>query len=246
MNAFIKYLISTLRPARVIFTFLFVLALSSLYQPGFAQKKEHPILRTTQAETDSTQGYWQLKTLAETRTTIVQFFAPNEQLIYQESLPEKWVKPTRRNRRQFNRLLKELLANQLVTTRIKTETLPTLLPDPRLPLLEIGGNRDRNASGEEIPYVVHALVNQDGKLRLVVDSPLRERYKIELMDERGKLYYKEYNNVAHYRRWLDVSALDSGPYSLVVRIDGKEIRYELNNREVTRLYQLEPLAVNQR
>ena len=167
-------------------------------------------------------------------------------MIYQESLPEKWVKPTRRNRRQFDQLLTDLMTHQLVTTRIKTETLPKLLPESRLPLLEPGADLHRSASGKATPYMVHALVNQAGRLRLVVDSPLRQRYKIELTDERGKLYYEEVNNLAHYRRWLDVSALGTGAYSLVVRIDGQQVRYELNNGQARRLYELEALAVNQR
>ncbi len=246
MKKSIQYLTNITFPAKAALWLLLVLGLNSLHQPGFAQNKEHPMLRTSRAETDPSQGYWKLKTLAKTRTTVVQFFAPNEQLIYQESLPEKWVKPTRRNRRQFDRLLKELLANELVTTRIKTEALPMLLPEPRLPLLELGADMGQSTSGKETPYAVDAFVNQAGKLRLVVDSPRRERYKIELTDERGNLHYQEFNNLAHYRRWLDVSALNSGPYSLVVRIDGQDVRYELNNRRVTRRYQLEPLAVNRR
>ncbi len=245
MKAFVKYLAPVLRPTRAaLWLLLLTLALTSLSQPGLAQKTEHPILRTTQAETDSTQGYWELKTLVDTRMTVIQFFAPNRQLIYQESLPEKWVKPTPHNRRQFDRLLQELMAQRLVTTRIKTQMLPMLLPEPRLPLPEPGADREHNVPVEETPYTIHAFVNELGILRLLVDSPLRERYKIELTDEHGNLHYQEFNNLAHYRRRFDVSALGSGSYSLVVRIDGQDVRYALNNGRVTRRYQLEPLAVN--
>ncbi len=244
MKALIKYLASVLHPTGAALWLLLTLALTSLHQPGFAQKKEHPMVRTTQAETDSTQGYWELKTLVDTRMTVIQFFAPNRQLIYQESLPEKWVKPTPHNRRQFDRLLQELLANRLVTTRIKTATLPTLLPDARPSMPELDADREQHDSGEETTCMVHAFVNQAGILRLLVDSPLRERYKIELTDERGNLHYQEFNNLTHYRRRLDVSALSSGSYSLLVRIAGQDVRYELNNGHVTRRYQLDSLAVN--
>ena len=244
MKVLTQYLDHLLHPTRV--ALWLVLGLSSLSQPGFAQNKEPLLHRSTRSETDSAHGYWQLKTLAKTRTTLVQFFAPNQELIYQESLPEKWVKPTRRNRRQFDRLLKELLANQLVTTRIKTETLPTLLPEPRLPLRKLGADMGQKASGEETPYVVDAFVNKFGRLKLAIDSPLRLRYRIELTDERGRTYYEEYNNNPSYRRWLDISGLGTGQYSLVVHIDKQEVRYELNNGRATRLYQLEPLALNQR
>jgi len=248
MKALTQYLDYLLHPTRVALWLLLVLGLGSLQQPSFAQNKDHPIHRSTRAETDSSHGYWRLKTLVKTRTTVVQFFAPNEQLIYQESLPEKWVKPTRRNRRQFDQLLKDLLANELVTTRIKTETLPTFVPERNLPVprLKLTADEKQYDSPTEMPYTVHALVNQQGRLRLLVDSPLRQRYKIELADERGNLRYQEYNNIAQYRRWLDISALGMGLHILTVRIDGREIQYELNNRQVERIYQLAPLAVSRR
>lgn len=248
MKALTQYLDHLLYPTRVALWLLLVFGLSSLHRPSFSQNKEHPILQTTRSETDLAHGYWRLKTLAKTRMTVVQFFAPNEQLIYQESLPEKWVKPTRRNRRQFDRLLKELLAHQLVTTRIKTETLPTLLPERNLPApwLKLATDENQDNSIAETPYSVHALVNQDGRLRLLVNNPLGKRYRIELADERGNLRYQEYNNIAQYRRWMDVSALGTEPHTLTVRIDGREIQYELSNRQARPVYQLEPLALNRR
>lgn len=248
MNALTQYIDHLLNPTRVALWLLLVLGLSSLHHTGFGQKKENPILQTTRAETDSSHGYWRLKTLVETRMTVIQFFAPGEQLIYQESLPEKWVKPTHRNRQQFDRLLKELLAHQLVTTRIKTASLPKFLPTRNLPVprLDLAADNKQGISPAETPYTVHAVVNQAGKLWLVVDNPLRLRYKIELMDERGNLHYQEFTNIGQYRRWLDISSMDTGPYTLIVQIDGREIQYELNNRQVNRIYQLAPLAVNRR
>lgn len=247
MNVFIKYLISILRPTRAALVLLLAFGLCSPHQPSFAQNKDHPILQNTRAKTDSLRGYWQLKTLAKTRTTVVQFFGPGEQLIYQESLPEKWVKPTRRNRRQFDRLLKDLLANELVTTRIKTETLRTFLPehDQPVPRLKLATNESQVSSFAEKPYMVHALVNQDGRLRLVVDNPFQHRYRIDLKNKGGALCYQEYNNIAQYRRWLDISALGTEPYTLTVHIDGQKIQYELNNQQAKRVYRLESLVLNQ-
>lgn len=156
------------------------------------------------------------------------------------------MKPTPHNRRQFDRLLQQLLGHQLVSTRINTKALPTLLPPPRLPLPELAAHHELKVPGEEKRYTISAYVNQAGVIRLLIDSPLRWRYKIELTDKYGELKYQEFNNLAHYRRWLDVSALGSGSYLLLVRIDGQDIRYELKNGQVTRHYQLESLAVNKR
>ncbi len=248
MNASTQYTNRLPKSTRVVLWLLLILGLSTLHQPGFAQNKEHPILHTTRAETDSSHGYWRLKTLAETRMTVIQFFAPGEQLIYQESLSEKWVKPTHRNRQQFDRLLKELLAQKLVTTRIKTRTLPTFLPTRNLPAPRpnLAADSMEEVSPVEKLYTVDAFVNQAGKLHLLVDNPLRLRYKIELVDERGNLHYQEFTNIEQYRRHLDISSMDTGRHKLTVRIDGREIQYDLNNRQVKRVYQLAPLAVNRR
>ncbi len=245
MKALTQYFDYLLHPRRVALWLLLALGFGSLHQPGFAQNKDHSILQSTRAETDSSHGYWRLKTLVKTRTTVVQFFAPNEQLIYQESLPEKWVKPTRRNRRQFDRLLKDLLAHQLVTTRIKTKTLPTFLPEGNLPVprLKLTADEKQFDSPAETPYTVRTLITQDGRMRLMVNNPLRQRYKIELADERGNLHYQEFTNIGQYRRWLDVSALGTKPLTLAVYIDGRTISYELNSRDTKRLYHLEPLAL---
>ncbi len=89
-----------------------------------------------------------------------------------------------------------------------------------------------------------AFVNQAGKLHLLVDNPLRLRYKIELVDEQGNLHYQEFTNIEQCRRNLDISSMDTGRHKLTVKIDGREIQYDLNNRQVKRIYQLAPLAVN--
>ncbi len=246
MKVLIQYFDKFSCPTRAAFCLTLVMGFCSLSPPLLAQQKQHAILQTTQVETDSTQGYWRLKTLVDARMTVVQFFAPGQQLVYQETLPEKWVKPTRRNRRQFDRLLSELLAHQLLTTHIKTETLPALLPEPRPPLLGLRAAIDQNTPGEKTPYVVGAFVNKIGKLRLAIDSPLRLRYRIELRDRHGKIYYEERNNRAFYRRWLDISGLETGQYSLIVHINKQAVRYELDNGRARRVYQLEPLAVAQR
>ena len=244
MKALTQYLDYLLHPTRVALWLLLVLGLGSLQQPSFAQNKDHPIHRSTRAETDSSHGYWRLKTLVKTRTTVVHFFAPDEQLIYQESLPEKWVKPSRRNRWKFDQLLKDLLANELVTTRIKTETLPRLLRESTLsgPMLQLGADEKEGLASERT-HTVHALVSQSGKLRLLIDNPLKKRYKIELADERGTSYYSEFTNIDYYRRWLDISALGTKPLTLAVYIDGRTISYELNSRDTKRLYHLDPLAL---
>ncbi|MBC8155696.1 MAG: hypothetical protein H7Z72_22645 [Bacteroidetes bacterium] len=175
---------------------------------------------------------------------MVQFFGPNQQLLYQETLPEKWVKLTRRNQYQFNRLLKQLVASQLLASRIRMEPLPASIAQPQLPPVNEPADGAPNTLSS--PGTVHAYINQAGKLKVIVDNPQHQRYVIELVNEQGWLLYQEFTNHAQYRRWLDVSELGVNPCRLVVRFKGSPIMYQLSHRTAQRLYQLQPLVDSQR
>ncbi|MBB5287167.1 hypothetical protein HNQ92_005329 [Rhabdobacter roseus] len=186
--------------------------------------------------TDSTQGYWRLKTNAATRSTHVQFFGADHHLLYEETLPEKWVKLNRKNQRQFDRLLADLQAHRYLASRLKTEALPA--PPPAAPARSDGAGA---ASDATTKYQVNAHVDQTGKLYLAVNSPERLRYIIKLVDERGTLLYEEAANHAQYRRRMDVSALNK--YRVIIFIDKKRHVYEVDRQLTQDSFRLQPLPV---
>ena len=232
----------------------FQASIASIKQPNFAwltvfmllnaQTGKAQVEQTTrQPVADSSRGYWRLNTQADSRTTLIQFFGPNHQLLYVENLPEKWVKLSRKNQKQFDQLLEQLVDNQLVTSRIKTEILP---PTPELPTpanVTVRSNSPQNAPSADATYRVHAYVNSIGKLYMVVDNPERLRYKILVADQKDRTLYEEFTNHDQYRRKLDLSPLSRDSYQLVVQIDNKPFIYNIRRQDTRFAYSIQPESV---
>jgi hypothetical protein len=208
-----------------------------LIQPGQAQSGSAASWGT--AEVDSSRGYWRVKTQAATRSTLVQFFGPYRQLLYEEKLPEKWVRLSRKNQRQFDRLLAQLTANQLVTSRIKTEVLP---PTPDLPVPPVRSARPNlrpHADPAAASCQVNVYVGQANKLNVIVVNPDRRRYKIALVDAGGESLYEEFANFARYRYRIDISALSQAVYRVIIRIDNQPITYQLRKQQAPTAYRVQ-------
>ena len=218
-----------------------LIILSGLSQHLVAQACDH---KADHYSLDSTKGYWRIKTHIATRATGIRFYAPDHRLLYEETLPEKWVKLTRRNQHQFDKLLAQLIANQLLASRIKTETLPTLLPEPTITAESTLSGTVTNPL-ETTEWTVHAFINQSGKLRVLVDNPANRQYSIELVDKAGRSLYREYTTNNRYRRWLDLSELVKDTHNLTIRIDNRAITYQVTNRSARLVYPLQPLAAQQ-
>jgi hypothetical protein len=211
-----------------------------LIQPGQAQFGSVASWGT--AEVDSSRGFWRVKTQAATRSTLVQFFGPYRQLLYEEKLPEKWVRLSRKNQRQFDRLLAQLTANQLVTSRIKTEDLP---PTPELPVPSVGParlNLHPHADPTVASYQLNVYVAQANKLNVIVVNPDRLRYKITLVNARGESLYEEFANSSRYRYRIDISALSQAVYQVIIRIDNQPITYQLRRQQAPTAYRVQPLS----
>ena len=220
------------------------LGLIGLHHPLAGQSKPTPAQSLVPTQVDSAQGYWRLKTDAPSRSTRVEFFGPHHQLLYQEQLAEKWVKLTRRNQAQFDRLLGQLVANQLLASRIRIKPLPASIAQPRLPpAIELSEGTPNASSSSE---TVHAYVNQAGQVRVIVENPQRQRYVVELLDKEGWRLYQEYTNHPRYSRWLDVSELAVDSCRLVVQFKSSRTEYELSHRRAQQRYQLQPLVISQR
>ena len=204
------------------------------------QAQPDSFMPSGRTRTDSSRGYWRLQTQAATRSTRVQFYGQNHQLLYEEILSEKWVHLSRKNQKQFDRLLAQLVANQLLASRIRTESMP-LTPDVPTPPRRLARlSTDPGYVPTPASYVVHASMSQAGKLYLIVDNPGRLRYTVSVIDQRGRSIYKEFTNHDRYRRRLDVSAVPDAAYQLVVLIDDKPFVYNVSRRSHDLTYGLQP------
>jgi hypothetical protein len=224
--------------SRTCFAWIPVFMLLLLAQTGQAQV-DHTTPEIA-AGTDPDRGYWRLKTQAATRSTLVQFFGLNKQLLYEEILPEKWVKLSRKNQKQFDQLLAQLLANQLLADRIKTEPMPPTPVEPVPPQVTLRSNTSHYYSSTMAAYRVHAYVNPTGKLYLIVDNPDRLRYKILVSDQNNREVYEEFTNHNKYMRKLDLSALPYDSYQLLVQIDNKPFIYKISRQDTRFAYSIQP------
>ncbi|GAB4050317.1 hypothetical protein GCM10028810_44270 [Spirosoma litoris] len=222
---------------RKTFVWVYIFALLLYAQVGRAQFE--PAAQQNEVEIDSSRGYWQLTTQASTRSTIVQFFGPDRHLLYEEIMPEKWVKLSRKNQKQFDQLLAKLVANQLLTDRIKTEALPPTPAEPKMPNVSVKTNASSYANSTVNSYLVHAYINQTGKLYLIVDNPDRYRYMVKVIDQGGQSLYEEFTNHDRYRRRLDLSSLPNDAYQVVVQINNKPFVYKLKRHANRMAYSLQ-------
>ncbi|QMW03992.1 hypothetical protein [Spirosoma foliorum] len=220
-------------------TFAWVYAVALLLYAHAGQAQFEPVVQQNDVEIDSSRGYWQLTTQASTRSTMVQFFGPDHHLLYEEIMPEKWVKLSRRNQKQFDQLLAKLVANQLLTDRIKTEALPPTPTEPEQPRVSVKASTSSYANSTVNSYLVHAYINQTGKLYLIVDNPDRYRYMVKVIDQGGQSLYEEFTNHDRYRRRLDLSSLPNDAYQVVVQIDNKPFVYKLKRQTNRMAYSLQ-------
>ncbi len=173
------------------------------------------------------QGYWQLKTLASTQTTQVQFFGPTHQLLYEERMPGRWVNLTRKNQKQFDQLLDQLVSNQLLTTRIKTAPLPESADEP------IPADPAQVATAQSI----RATTNSSGELFLAIDNPAYAAINVSVMDG-DQPVYNESASKGQYRRKLDLSAIDGRDCRLLVRLANRLVVYRVSRPATASSYRL--------
>ncbi|SFE70359.1 hypothetical protein [Spirosoma endophyticum] len=132
----------------------------------------------------------------------------------------------------------------MVTSRIKTETLPSTPELPTPPRVSASANRLQNLPSTAASYQVHAYVNPVGKLYLIVDNPDHLRYKIWVADQKDRTLYEEFTNHDQYRRRLDLSALPANSYQVTVQIDNNPFIYKISRQEARFAYSIQPESVN--
>lgn len=203
------------------------------------QAQRELTLAQGEVNTNINKGFWRLKTEAATRRTQIQFFGINQQLLYEETLPEKVVKFSRSNQMQLDKFLNQLLTNQLLATRIKTKDLPPIsIVNTQSSQLKKSG---KGYATNEAFYKVHAYVDQAGKLQVLVDNPNRLRYTVKVFDSWNRLLYEEFGNRNKYKRGMNISTLPTDTYQVIVKINKQSNIYKLNGQTSKGTYTIKPL-----
>lgn len=215
---------------------LSVLLLQSLHFGAYVQAQSAP-QGYLSAEADSSGSYWRVLTDVRSRTTRVQFFGKDHALLYQEDVPEKWIRQNKRNQRRLNKLLADISANQLIITRLKTEELPAAPVRRALP----EAREMREGDVMKASYQFHVTVNSAGKVRLAVNNPQDLRYKIEIADYRDKIVYQEFTSHGQYRRYFDISPVIGDTAKVILTIDEKRFVYNIRREQRGSFYSVDPV-----
>ncbi|MCF0075378.1 hypothetical protein LZD49_33175 [Dyadobacter sp. CY261] len=217
---------------------LVLFILQSLHLGEYAQAQSAPLGYLT-VDADSSGSYWRVLTDAKARNTRVQFFGNDRTLLYEEEIPEKWVKQNKRNRRWLNRLLTDISANRLIVSRLKTEQLPAEPTRSAVPA-PTGITDHGNAKDS---YKVHVAINSEGKIRVAVNNPESLRYKIEIADYRDNIIYQEFTSIHQYRRHIDISPVMGDTAQLILSIDKRRFVYKIRREEKRSSYTVNPVIV---
>lgn len=190
----------------------------------FATEVAH-VQTTTHPYVESDKGYWQVHTDPNSRSTVVQFFDSVHHLLYQESMPRKYIKLTRRNVKQFDALLAKLMARELLSDKVKTYDL---IADSRTEYRTWDVETTMPASEVNITTAMtNVYVVQGGKMKVILKNPALEYYDIRMIDSDLRTVYFERTNGSEYGRWFDVSKLAEGSYSIHITSPRKKLNYKL-------------------
>jgi hypothetical protein len=174
-------------------------------------------------KTDSARAYWQVKTLASSRSTRIQFFSAEHRLIYEEVLPGKYFKLTPYNQAVLDSTLQKVMNRQLLTSSLKTRVLKTALPIQKEYIL--------TAATQSISFVkdYKAL---GGKILLLLNNPGRHFIYVTLTCPGTEYCYSNKvrppkNSKTIYTQVVNVNRLSAGEYQLTLRQKKQQVTYQL-------------------
>jgi len=185
-----------------------------------------------QSSLTSDKGHWKLTTNYATRSTVIRFYNHENRVIYEETLPGKYIKLTDRNIETINQTFTRLVESRLVMDEVKPITLPKE---------NSSAAYQANASSHDFPEEKASVVNIDKRIgitffkigdqrafKLIFKNPSEDNVHIHIRNEAGELVYKELvKNARVYNRRFDLSRLEDGIYT-----------FEITNAREKRFYRV--------
>ncbi|MFD1143271.1 hypothetical protein ACFQ4C_19240 [Larkinella insperata] len=195
-----------------------------------------------QPGTKAAKGYWKIQTDYASRSTVVRFFNDRNEPVYQETLPGKYVKLTKRNIRLFDEMLDRVVNSQLLASQVRSSEL-LASNDVRFtrttPRYELEETSSMRLSEANKTFLVKPWINSLGKLRVHFANPEQKLVSIELTDETARtVYFNDLSRLEGYNRYLDVTQMLSGKYRLQVKKAGEKMVYWLTIDKPNRQYAL--------
>jgi|GEM_PF-1796476 len=200
-----------------------LLALITLagYLPANAQNQSY-FSATDSSRTDSTGAYWKLRTDYKTRLTNIQFFSAQHQLIYEEKLPGRYVRLTRRNVRLFDELLDRLANRRLLDAQVDSRTL---LASNSMNFTQSSIRQETSTAlegsarhSEDQLFTANSVVTDLGKMVIYCTNPTKVPLYVSLTDDMQQMdYYHERSKDIDYTRYFDINQLPIGTYRLQIK-----------------------------
>jgi hypothetical protein len=195
------------------------------------------------------KGYWQLFTDAESRTTNVKFFDANQQMLYQEIMPGRFIKLTNRNITRINLVFDQIAGKSMVEKSVKSASLTSA---DFKKLINRNSKKRYNNVEESTLYkenpasglAVHTYQIADKTdYYLTIQNPQQEQVFIYLFNKINQNIYWEKVQKTDYRRKFNFEGMPQEEYKLVVTTADKKLKYtkKIDLRSTHRTQQVVPL-----
>ncbi len=196
-------------------TFGTFLAATAVFIAGQANAQNYALLTSKpqpQAATtapESTKAFWKMTTEPGADSTLVGFYKPDNTLIYEEKLPNKAVKLTKKHIRTLNETTAQLAAANAPTPAANT-------------LAEALSGRTAPQAG---PLQIGTYPSQDGiHLHLMMENPTQEYVAIEILDDSHRAVYRTGTRDAKHHFKFNMAEMPVGNYQL--RVLGKKQTFD--------------------
>lgn len=175
-------------------------------------------------------GYWRLHTEAGSRTTVVRFYRADNQLLYEESMGNRYVRLTKRNVARLDNMLNRLVSGTLIASSVKAQPMNEVSAESAIrtradATRQVATVSPTNKKGYAIDATGYYQARFN-RLFLTVVNPDRHRMDIMLLDEQKHLHlFWETDNGPEYMRRLSLTELPAGHYTLVIKTVDRTFRY---------------------
>ncbi|MCK8496101.1 hypothetical protein M0L20_29815 [Spirosoma sp. RP8] len=199
-----------------------------LYDPLLT--KAQPNVHDAPMLSDSAKGYWRLHTDYDSRLTRVSFYSLQDQLLYQETIKDRYVKLTKRTMAEFDDLLARLVEGHLVTDRIKSYDLPPIGQEAPSPPFSLPASKEQLAESSQAgsdQLAVELIQIEDKKVRLWYKNLAQQPLLIRIQDEVSQNMYRATHTAETNSKVFNLSGLPAGHYRFKIDCGQTIVQYSL-------------------
>lgn len=174
--------------------------------------------QATDAEAHTGKSHWRINTDPISRSTTVQFFSNQQQVLYEEVLPGRYIELNDRNVAQLDQLLSRISTNNLVASELKTMLL---LPDSQYYKKHASEPATQSvpaATSQWLAGLYANLIYDANRRKLIVRlaNPSGNRVNLKLTDEADHELYWNSVVASTVIQCLNMRTTPDGRYTLTI------------------------------